>query len=184
MVFRLALLAVLLMPAVLCAQMDDIPAQLRWGEEQRAPNGSVLSKVIASGSWGATALRYRRGGIFTPEQFLLEQYNDRFQLVQRYELAVPEQADLEDILSLNGQLYWLISRPDEEQQVSRVYVRPLSTTGQVIREEQVVAEVAIKDKYRRRMYDLEFNRDSSFLLLYNQLPTKRGDAEQFTLRVF
>ena len=129
MVFRLALLAVLLMPAVLCAQMDDIPAQLRWGEEQRAPNGSVLSKVIASGSWGATALRYRRGGIFTPEQFLLEQYNDRFQLVQRYELAVPEQADLEDILSLNGQLYWLISRPDEEQQVSRVYVRPLSTTG-------------------------------------------------------
>jgi hypothetical protein len=178
------LLPFLLITVVLPAQMDDIPARLQWGEEQRAPGGSVLSKVIAAGPWGTTALRYRRGGLFSPERFLLEQYNDRYQLLERYELDLPEGADLEDILSLNGQLFWLISRPDEARQVSRVYVRPLSSTGQVIQEEQVVAEVALRDKFRRRMFDLEFNRDSSYLLLYNQLPTRRDDNEQFTLRVF
>ncbi len=171
---------------LLYGQMTDLPAQLNWGSEERAPSGSVIAKVISAGSWGANVLRYRRGGMFSAERFWIEQYNHRFALVGRHELQLPEgqQVDVEDIVSLDGQLYLLSSRIIEDLDASRVYARPLSVRGQVVGTDQLLAEVSQEDKFRRRQFDLEFNRDSSFLLLYNQLPTKRDDPERFTLRVF
>lgn len=168
------------------AQMGNIPARLQWGEEQRAPGGSVLNKIVTAGAWGATAVRFQRGGLFTSRSYYLEHYDAGFRLVGRHELELPENpdAELEDVISLRGQLYWLLSRPDEQLGVSRLYSRALARTGQVVGEERLLAEIDLRDKFRSRMYDLVVNRDTSFLLLYNQLPTQKDEVEAFTLRVF
>ena len=169
----------------LSAQMTDLPAQLQWGAEQRAPSRSRIAKVISAGEWGAFVLRYKSSSLFSKEQFWIEQYDRRFDLRGRYELQLPsDEVDLEDIISLDGQLYILFSRPFGDQTVSRVVARPLSPNGQVTDREILLAEINEEEKYRRRQFDLEFSRDSSLLLLYNQLPTQRGEVEKFTLRVF
>ncbi|MEL7222028.1 MAG: hypothetical protein AAGJ93_11965 [Bacteroidota bacterium] len=168
------------------AQMDDIPAQLSWGSTQKAPNGSRLAKIITAGNWGASVLRYQPGGGFSREAYWLEHFDARMALKGRYELELPQRprADLEDIISLGGQLYILLSRPTTEGDASRVYARPLSSSAQVTGSEILLADLPRDEKFRRRQFDLEYSRDSSTFLLYNQLPPQKGGPEEFTLRVF
>lgn len=168
------------------AQMNDIPAQLNWGSRQKAPNGSRLAKIITAGNWGASILRYQPGGGFSGEAYWIEHFDNRMALKGRYELELPQRprADLEDIISLNGQLYILLSRPTTEGDASRVYARPISSRAQVTGSEILLADLPVDEKFRRRQFDLEYSSDSSTLLLYNQLPPKRGGQEEFTLRVF
>ncbi|PSR12903.1 MAG: hypothetical protein DA408_12280 [Bacteroidetes bacterium] len=173
-------------PAVLVAQMDDIAAELSWGSTQTAPRGSRLAKVISAGEWGARVLRYKSSNGFRSEGYWLEYFDSRMVLTNRFELELPDKprADLEDIISLDRQLYLLLSRPAAEEQVSRVYIRPIGPTGQVIGDERLVAELPANEKFRRRQFDLEYSRDTAFILLYNQLPPEKDGPEKFTLRVF
>jgi hypothetical protein len=166
--------------------MDDIAAQLNWGSTQKAPGGSRLAKIISAGSWGASILRYQAGSGFSSEAYWIEHFDARMALSARYELEIPQRprADLEDIISLNGQLYILLSRPTSEGDASRVYARPLSSRAQVTGSEILLADLPAEEKFRRRQFDLEYSSDSSTLLLYNQLPPKREGPEEFTLRVF
>lgn len=171
---------------VASAQMDDISAQLSWGSSQKAPNGSKLGKIISAGSWGAYLFRYQPRRGFSNEQYWIESYDARMSLNARHKLLLSDQSkpDVEDIISLNQQLYLLLSRPTAEGDASRVYVRPISPRGQVTGEEKLLADLPLDEKFRRRQFDLEYSRDSSTLLLYNQLPPERDGPEQFTLRVF
>jgi hypothetical protein len=175
-----------LWPALLVAQMEDIAAELSWGRTETAPRGSRLAKVISAGEWGARILRYKSSSGFNAERYWLEYFDSRLVLTNRFELELPNnpRADLEDIISLNRQLYLLLSRASPEEQVSRVFIRPIGLTGQVIDQERLVAELPTNEKFRRRQFDLEYSRDSAFVLLYNQLPPEKDGPEKFTLRVF
>lgn len=176
-----------LYPAEGFSQMADIAAELSWGSEQKAPAGSRMAKIIHSGTWGACIFRYRPGKGFNKDDYWLEYYDQRFAFQGRYELDIPTKprADVEDIVFHKGQLYLLMSRPaaTPEEEISELIVRPLSPQGQVIREEQLIAEIPLEEKYRRRQFDLTYSRDSSYILLYNQLPFEREGPERFSLRV-
>lgn len=187
LVFCTMLISVLVRTeGVLAQPLQDIEASLQWGDRQKAPTASQLAKVISSGSWGAYVLRYKPGRGFSGEKYWIEHYNRQMDMTGRFEFELPGEkgADLEDIISLRGQLYLLLSRPDPAQDISQVLLRPFSPRGQVTGQERLLAELPQDEKFRRRQFDLEFNRDSSFLLLYNQLPPERDGPERFTLRVF
>lgn len=168
------------------AQMTDIPAQLQWGIEEKAPAGSRIAQVITAGEWGAYTWRYKPSALFSPERFWIEHYSSFFNLEARYEVKLPggDDTQVEEVLSLNRQIYLLTSRLLEGQPVSQLYARGLSPRGQVTGEDILLAEVTINDASRRRLFDLEFNRDSSAILVYNQKFNDRNQQEQFAFRVF
>lgn len=165
--------------------IQDVEASLRWGDRQKAPSSSELAKVIQAGSWGAYLMRYKAGRGFSKEKYWIEHYNAQMNMVARFEFQLPGDGsgDLEDIISLKGQMYLLYSRPNPADQAVQVLLRPFSPRGQVTGQEQLLADLPEGEKYRRRQFDLEFSRDSSFILLYNQVPPEDDGQERFTLRV-
>lgn len=165
------------------AQMRDIQTELQWGSLEKGPGGSYITKVIAAGEWGAHLLRYRPARGFQKEQYWLEEFDDRFGLRARNELNLSnEGAAFEDIISLRGQLYLITSRTIAE--ATQVFARPISPRGQVTGSEKLLADMEKEHKFRRQQFDLVYSRDSSHLLLYNQLPPEKDGPERFTLRVF
>ena len=183
----LAFFALCLTAGTLTAQpITDVEVSMRWGDRQKAPSNSQIAKVIQAGSWGARVLRYRTGRGFANEKYWIEHYDAQMDLIGRFEFELPgeRKGDLEDIISLRNQLYLLTSRPDATGELSQLWLRPVSDRGQVVREDQLIATLPVDEKFRRRQFDLEFNRDSSFILMYNQRPPERKGPERFTLRVF
>ncbi len=166
--------------------LQDVEASLRWGDRQKAPSSSELAKVIKAGTWGAYLMRYKPGRGFSKEKYWIEHYNAQMNMMARFEFQLPGEGggDLEDIISLNGQLYLIYSRSNPVDQSTQVILRPFSPRGQVTGQERLLADLPEGEKYRRRQFDLEFSRDSSFLLLYNQVPPEDDGQERFTLRVF
>lgn len=171
------------MPVILQGQMQDIETELQWGSIEKAPGGSYVTKVLAAGEWGAYLLRYRPARGFNKKQYWLEEFDARFSLRARHELNLSqEDADLEDIVYLRGQLYLITSRIVGD--AARVFARPLSPRAQVTGSEKLLADMAQSDKFRQRQFDLKYSSDSTHLLLYNQLPPEKDGPEKFTLRVF
>jgi hypothetical protein len=165
------------------AQMRDIQTELQWGSLEKGPSGSYITKVVAAGEWGAFLLRYRPARGFNKELYWLEEFDTRFGLRARHEVNLsPKGADLEDIISLRGQLYLITSRTVAE--ATQVFARPLSPRAQVTGTEKLLADMDKDEKFRRNQFDIEYSRDSSHLLLYNQLPPEKEGPERFTLRVF
>lgn len=166
--------------------LQDVEASLRWGDRQKAPSSSELAKIIQAGSWGAYLMRYKPGRGLSKEKYWIEHYNAQMNMVARFEFQLPGEGsgDLEDIISLNGQMYLIFSRPNPVDQSTQVILRPFSPRGQVTGQERLLADLPANEKYRRRQFDLEFSRDSSFILLYNQVPPEDDGLERFTLRVF
>ena len=167
-------------------QVQNVEADLQWGDRQKAPSNTELAKIIDAGTWGAYLFRYRRGRSLSAEKYFIETYNREMDMVARFEFELPggDGTDLEDIISLRGQLYLLLSQPDATGEISRLLMRPFSPRGQVIGQDIPLADIPSDEKYRRRQFDLEFNRDSSYFLIYNQLPGEREGPERFSLRVF
>ena len=165
------------------AQMRDIQTELQWGSLEKGPGGSFITKVIAAGEWGAYLLRYRPARGFSKEQYWLEEFDERFGLRARHELNLSaEGAAFEDIINLRGQLYLITSRTIAE--ATQVFARPPSIRGQVTGTEKLLADMEKEEKFRREQFDIKYSRDSSHLLLYNQLPPEKDGPERFTLRVF
>ncbi|RMF01267.1 MAG: hypothetical protein D6772_05090 [Bacteroidetes bacterium] len=97
-------------------------------------------------------------------------------------MALPDAAQLEDVLHLRQQLYVLYHRPQAEE--SQIWIRPLSPQGTAVASAQLLASIPLDEQFRSQQFDVEFNRDSSYLLLYNQYPPRKNGAERYTLRVF
>jgi hypothetical protein len=175
--------AMLLLPLLLSAQMEDIDTELWWGSKEKAPSGSYLTKIIAAGDWGAYLLRYRPSRGFSREQTWLEEFDSRYALRARRELNAAREGDeLEDVVALRGQMYVITTRTVGD--AAQAWVRPLNPSGQVTGTEKLLAELEADEKFRRRQFDLEYSRDSSYLLVYNQLPPEKDGPERFSLRVF
>ncbi|MEL6659106.1 MAG: hypothetical protein AAFP77_29215 [Bacteroidota bacterium] len=166
--------------------LANIDASLQWGDRQKAPNNSQFVRIIQAGSWGAYILRFRPQQALSSERYWIEHYNAQMDMTGRFEFELPGEGkvDLEDIINLRNKLYLVTSRPDAQKENSQLWLRPFSPRGEVIEAERLMASLPFDDKFRRRQYDLEFSRDSSFLLMYNQLPPEEGGPERFTLRVF
>lgn len=176
----------LLLQGVSYAQMQDIPTSFRWGSLQKAPKKSRLAKIVYAHKGGVLILRYQEAAVLSKERFWLERFDQSLRLVAKDELLInkEEHYDIEDVVQWNQQLYIIYSELAQEQSAHQVWMQPIALNGQVVGEKRLIAELEAGEKYRRRQFHLEFDQDSTHMLVYNQLAFQKDGPERFTLRVY
>ena len=78
-----------LSPLVVSAQETVNPLKVKWGNELKSPSGSYLYKIVKSGKNGITALRLKKGGMFsTSQKVIFEKYNELYDIEKSKELPL------------------------------------------------------------------------------------------------
>lgn len=170
------------------AQQEPAPAKISWSEELREPSNAVMTKVLPMGSAGFYALRRKGGGLLVNSNDIFLEYYDAELKLKRAEKINLEynnkQLDFEDVILLRGQLYLLVSFNNQVQHKNYLFYQKinnrLALSGDLVK----IGEIDSRDKYREGAFDVAISRDSSKVLIYSQLPSKKDDPERFSLQVF
>lgn len=169
------------------AQEDVRPAKITWGEELREPSGSTIDRIITAGSWGAYVLRRKPGSTISGEQIYIEEYDGRMHLKrsQKVDLRYKgKKRDFEDLVWIGGELYLLTSFNNEAKKKNYLFAQQLDRRLMPRKDLELIGEIDTRDKFRDGKFDLVISRDSSKIMIYNQLPYKKSEPERFALRVF
>ncbi|MBX2872816.1 MAG: hypothetical protein KTR30_11965 [Saprospiraceae bacterium] len=168
-------------------QNDVRPAQITWGEELREPAGSKIEQIITAGSWGSYVLRRKQGSTITGEQIFLEQYDGKMKLKRSTKVDLRykgKKREFENVVSVGGQLYLLTSFNNEAKKKNYLFAQELTRQLTPRKTLQLIGEIDTRSKFKEGKFDLSISRDSSKVLVYNQLPYKKNEPERFALRVF
>jgi hypothetical protein len=169
------------------AQSDDIPAKIRWGEQLQEPANSRITKVISTDKNGFHILRIKDAGAITNQQVYIEQYDNSLTIQRSAKLDLKykgKQRAFEDAAKIGGQLYLFTSYNNQAQKKNYLFYQTLSKRLQPARSLVKIAEIDTRSKSNTGSFNLLVSRDSSKVLLYNQLANKKREPEQFALRVF
>ncbi len=181
----------LLLPALapLPAQMSSVPAEIHWGPEYNQPSGTQVAKIVGIVPEGFYVLRYKNIEKTNARPRVYLEFFDRdMKLVRANELELKykgKQRDFEDVLFLGGRLYLLTSFNNQAKKKNYLFRQEISRRSLLpSRTLHMIAETEARNKEREGTFDFFISRDSSKLLIYNQLPYKRNDPERFSLRVY
>ncbi|NRB46719.1 MAG: hypothetical protein HRU41_03525 [Saprospiraceae bacterium] len=178
---------VLVMAIPLQAQRDEIPAKISWGEELREPAKTFIAKTVSAGPWGFNVLRLRQGNVMNGDQVFLERYDDRLRLKKSQKIDLRyrnKKRAFEDVVKIGGQLYLFTSFNNQVKKKNYLFYQKVSHRLMPSRDIVKIGEIDTRSKYREGDFDLVLSRDSSKVLIYNQLPYQKNEPERFTLRVF
>lgn len=184
------LISIILLPALSnigYAQQDVRPASIQWGEELREPSGTIIERIITAGSWGAYVLRRKAGNSFTGEQIFVERYDGRMHLKRSQKIDLRykgKKREFEDLIWSNGKLFLLTSFNNEAKKKNYLFVQELDRRMVPDKSLQLIGEIDSRDKFRDGIFDVTVSRDSSKILVYNQLPFNKNEPERFALRVY
>lgn len=169
------------------AQQDVRPATIKWGEELREPAGTTIERIITAGSWGAYVLRRKTGNSFTGEQLFVEEYDGNMHLKRSQKIDLRykgKKREFEDLIWSNGKLFLLTSFNNEAKKKNYLFAQELDRRLVPKKSLKLIGEIDTRDKFRDGVFDLAISRDSSKILVYNQLPFKKSEPERFALRVY
>ncbi len=172
---------------VLQAQRDGIPAKITWGEELREPAKTFISKTVSAGPWGFNILRLRQGNVLNGDQVFLERYDDRLRLKKSQKIDLRyrnKKREFEDVVKIGGQLYLFTSFNNQVKKKNYLFYQKVSHRLMPSKDIVKIGEIDTRNKYREGDFDLVLSRDSSKVLIYNQLPYQKNEPERFSLRVF
>lgn len=177
----------LFLPLWTYAQQFEMPAKVTWGDELKEPSGSSIYKVVSAGANGFYALR-RKGNDYNPGGELFFEFYDidgKFKRSESYELKYSgKKLDYEDFILLNGQLYLLVSFNNQAKQKNYLFYHKINSRLQPSGDLVKVGEVDAINRVREGGFDVAISRDSSHMLIYSQLPSKKDQPERFSLQVF
>lgn len=168
-------------------QRDELPAYIEWGEELREPSNTFISKVIATGSYGFYTLRLKNNANALNKFVYLEQYDNNLKLrrSQKIKLAYNgKERKFENVVMLNGELYLLTSFHNQAKKKNYLFYQKLSRSFVPSRKIVKIGEIDARNKLHEGSFDLIHSRDSSKVMIYNQLPYKKNQPERFAFRVF
>lgn len=164
------------------------PATINWGQEVNEPAGSYISKMIALTESGFYALRQKQANGLSEAKVYIEQYDERERLKKSRELELKfknKMREFEDVIMHGRELYFLTTFNNQakkrnylfKQKISKKSLQP---TGSL----DMIAEIGTKSRIKEGSFGFNQSRDSSMLLIYNQLPYDRNQPERFKLKVF
>ena len=169
------------------AQPSDIPATISWGEELREPSGTRIIKIVDSGPYGFYALRKRDTGPLSTEQVYVELYDGKMRLKQSQKLELKYKGklrDFEDLVMVGGDLYLLTSFNNQAKKKNYLFYQKLNSKFRPEKDPVYLAEIDTRNKVQEGLFDLEISKDSSKVLVYNELPYRKNTPERFAFRVF
>lgn len=183
---RYILLLAFFMPLLGSAQPAGAPGLLSWGEELKKPAGTAITKIIEANADGFHALRQKEGGLGHDEAYV-EYYDSNMKLRRSEKLDMKykgKRRDFEDVMKIGGELYLFTSFNNAAQKKNYLFYQKLNRRLQPSRELVKIGEIDARNKEQGGAFKLVLSRDSSKVLLYNQLPSIKREPERFALQVF
>ncbi|MEO1515247.1 MAG: hypothetical protein AAFV95_09545 [Bacteroidota bacterium] len=175
----------------LSAQPSDIPADVYWGKELREPGSSTIRKIIDVNKKGFYVLREKDQTGLTAsntQKIFLESYDNNMKLKKSNEIALKyknKNLDLEDVLMVGGKIYLLSSYHNQAKKKNYLFTQEISRRNLQLRKTMTkIGEIDTRNKVQEGYFDNHISRDSSKILIYNELPYKKKEPERFALRVF
>ena len=169
------------------AQKDYAPGKITWGEEHKSPNNSRMAKIIGTTEKGFYSLRISSGGIGGFPKYLVEQFNTKNKVVKAKELEMKykkKRRDFENIMLLGDKLFLFTSFYNVAKKKKYLFAETLSSISLKQRNDlKMIGEIE-EGKVERGVFDFAVSEDSSKIVIYHNLPTKRKAAEQFAFKVF
>lgn len=163
--------------------------QVRWGEELTQPTNSYLDKIIANTPEGMYALRIKESGIVESGKVFLELYNQSMNLKKAKELELDyngKTRKFEQIIKLGEDFYFITSFHNEAKKKNYLFQQKINKEQLSVsdRSIQLIGEFETKSVLKTGAFDIVQSKDSSRVLVFHQLPYKKGNAKKFRLRVF
>lgn len=175
--------------ANLATAQTKIPSKLDWGPENAEPGNTVATKVIGIDAEGFYVLRQKV--LRNPsgkEKIWIEHFNRDMKLVRSEEMDLKykgKQRDFENAIYLGGKLYLLTSFNNTAKKRNYLFKQEVSTKSLVPEKSlDMVCETEARNKEVEGTFAYSISKDSSKLLIYNELPYERKNPERFGFRVF
>ena len=166
-----------------------LTTKLKWGDEYVEPSGTRATKIISIQKDGFYMLREKvlNNANARPKVYL-EKFDREMKLKKSVEQELKyknKQRDFEDIIMLNGQLYLLTTFNNEAKKRNYLFKQKIGSRSLIPGKSlEMIADTEAKNSANEGSFDFHISRDSSHLLVYNDLPYNRKDPERFALRVF
>jgi len=190
MIFKHKLLFVLL-AFVNLAFTANAQQKIQWGDPIKNNTKSILEKIITQDANGFYALKIRQGRNNVadgPQKVYIERYDLDMNLKKAKEINLKwkkKKRQFEDIISVGGELYLFTSYNNLAKRKNFLFAQKMNKqTFKVENELNYVAEIDTRGQFKEGSFNFHISRDSSKVLVLNQLPYKKNQPEQFALHVY
>ena len=170
-------------------QSNPLTAEINWGKEYVEPSNTRISKIVDVNQQGFYVLREKyASGLDNKPKVYLEHFSREMELKKSIEQDLKyknKRRDFEDIIMYNGELYLLTSFYNESKKRTYLFRQTIGSRSLIPGKTlELVADSEARNSENEGEFDWHISRDSSHLLVYNELPYNRREPERFALRVF
>lgn len=165
------------------------PGTLEWGNEYSEPSNTRSTKLIGLRPDGFYLLRQKV--LNNPEakpRAWVEFYDNDMNLKKSIEQELKykgKQRDFEDVIYLKGELYLLTSFNNSAKKKNYLFKQKISSNSLIPSKNlDMICETDARNKEVEGSFGSHISKDSTRLLIYNDLPYQKNEPEQFGFRVF
>lgn len=186
---QLLFLLGLFLSVQLCAQQKAAPVDLDWGDKFVETFNTRIKKIITNTpDGGIYALRTKNKNILTlKEAYWIEKYDSDMNLTKSVELPLKYKKkvrEFNDVIYQNNQLWFLTSYNNVAKKKYYLFGQRIDERLNVDDKIILLAEIDSKRHNRKSLFDTHTSRDSTKLLVYNNLAYQARKPEKFAFRVY
>jgi len=164
---------------------------IEWGKQIKNNTKSIMDKIITQDATGFYVLKTRQGNqdiVDGPQKVYIEHYNREMNLTKSKEINLKwkkKKRQFEDILMIGGELYLFTSYNNQAKRKNFLFAQKMNKRSfDVEKDLNFIADIDSRNKYKEGSFNFHISTDSSKVLVFNQLPYKKNQPEQFALRVY
>ncbi len=186
----LILLAVLLQTSFSSfAQQDAVPASINWGPELAEPNKTMITKVLTSGGdLYAVRQKISAQALTGNKKIYIEKYNSQMEQTKSEDITLKykgKHLDFEELISLNNNLFLLSSFHNKAKKKNYLFTQMINMrtleSGKTLKK---IGEIDTRGINKEGHFGLHISRDSSKVMIFSNIPNKKGDPESFAVNVY
>lgn len=169
------------------AQDFEIPGEIKWGEEYKEPSRSFLSKIIGSDDQYYYTLRNKSGTKGLQEVYIEKYSLDKLKLVDAKAVSLKFEKKLRtfrELLKVNDDIYLITSYLNKAKKKNYLFAQKFKSNLEVSDDLIKIGEMDLRNIAREGDFDIQISKDSSKILVYHDLPYKRGENEKISLVVY
>ncbi len=182
-------LAFFLFGEKLATAQTDLPAKLTWGPDNNEPGNTMATKVVGITPDGFYILRQKvlRNTNGKPKVWV-EFFNRDMKLVRSEEMDLKykrKPLEFENVVYFGGKLYLLTSFNNTAKKRNYLFKQDLNPKTLALGKSlDMICETEARNKEVKGTFAYSISKDSSKLLIYNELPYEKKNPERFGFRVF
>ncbi len=166
---------------------DVVPAEIKWGDEYKEPSKSALSKIIGSDDQYFYTLRVKFG-LQAQQEVYIEKYTlDGLKLKEAKAVSLKFEKRLRtfhELLKVNDAIYLITSYLNKAKKKNYLFAQKFKSNLEISDNLIKIGEMDLRNISREGVFDIEISKDSSKILVYHDLPFKRGESEKLALKVY